>query len=497
MRTSIKMKFSLFLLILLLLTVILLRIFILDGIRENQKMEYEGYLRQQTDLSEAYLRQSFLSSEELLPEAFLKMNASDLTQNLASYTGQETALFSLEGTLLSPRKETLNEETLKELLPFALEGKTLYRATGDDLFYLTPLSLENHRVGILAFYYSLRNENSFYESTASRFLYVGASVFLVAFLIAYLYFRSYATDILKLNTAVEKMESGTYAFQVSERSDEIGSLSRGVFHMGQKIKTTLEEMRTEEEKLQEAVTKLEILGKQQKEFIGAVTHEFKTPLTSVRAYLDLLSMYPEDPVLLKKALPAIEEETRRLYDMVEKTLELSRLEHYAPHTALSSLKLTVLLEEVLHSLKGKIEKFGLTLIKEVEDIEILGDREALLIVLMNLLDNAIKYNKPQGMIFIRVYPEEHLGILQLEDTGIGIPMDLSQRIFDPFYTIDKNRSRETGGVGLGLSLAKKYTELQGGTLTLLASSEEGTAFQLSFPLSATLEDDSSSRNVNI
>jgi signal transduction histidine kinase len=101
---------------------------------------------------------------------------------------------------------------------------------------------------------------------------------------------------------------------------------------------------------------------------------------------------------------------------------------------------------------------------------------------MNLLDNAIKYNKPQGKIFIRVYAEKHLGILQLEDTGIGIPMDLSQRIFDPFYTVDKNRSRETGGVGLGLSLAKKYTELQGGTLTLLASSEEGTAFQLSFPL---------------
>jgi signal transduction histidine kinase len=241
-------------------------------------------------------------------------------------------------------------------------------------------------------------------------------------------------------------------------------------------------MKSEEEKLQEAVIKLEILGKQQKEFIGAVTHEFKTPLTSVRAYLDLLSMYPEDPVLLQKALPAIEEETRRLYDMVEKTLELSKLEHYTPQATLTPLKLSVLVEEVLRSLKGKMEKFGLTLSKEVEEVEILGDREALLIILMNLLDNAIKYNKPQGKIFIRVYAEKHLGILQLEDTGIGIPMDLSQRIFDPFYTVDKNRSRETGGVGLGLSLAKKYTELQGGTLTLLASSEEGTAFQLSFPL---------------
>jgi len=413
---------------------------------------------------------------------FLKKTAAELTENLASYTGQETALFSLEGILLSPRKETLNDETLKELLPLALEGKTLYQAKGDDLFYLTPLSIEGQRVGILAFYYSLRNENSFYENTASRFLYVGAVVFLVSFLAAYLYFRSYASDIVKLNEAVEKIETGSYDFNVSGRNDEIGSLSQGVYHMGQKIKTTLEEMKSEEEKLQEAVIKLEILGKQQKEFIGAVTHEFKTPLTSVRAYLDLLSMYPEDPVLLKKALPAIEEETRRLYDMVEKTLELSRLEHYAPQAALTPLKLSVLVEEVLRSLKGKMEKFGLTLSKEVEEVEILGDREALLIILMNLLDNAIKYNKPQGKIFIRVYAKEHLGILQLEDTGIGIPMDLSQRIFDPFYTVDKNRSRETGGVGLGLSLAKKYTELQGGTLTLLASSDEGTAFQLSFPL---------------
>ena len=113
------------------------------------------------------------------------------------------------------------------------------------------------------------------------------------------------------------------SIKVSKRNDEIGSLSQGVYHMGQKIKTTLEDMQEEEKKLTDAVEKLEILGKQQKEFIGAVTHEFKTPLTSVRAYLDLLSMYPEDAVLLQKALPAIEEETRRLYDMVEKTLELS------------------------------------------------------------------------------------------------------------------------------------------------------------------------------
>lgn len=488
MKTSIKLKFSLFLLILLLLTVILLRIFILESIRENQKLEYESYLQQQTDLSETYLRQRFLSSEELLPEAFLRQSAEELTKDLISFTGQETALFSLNGDLLSPRKETLNEVTLQQILPYAMEGKTLYRTSGDDLFYLAPLKMENHTVGILALYYSLRNENNFYENTANRFLYVGASVFLVSFLIAYLYFRSYATDILKLNEAVGEMESGAYDFKASERNDEIGSLSRGVYHMGQKIKSTLADMRNEEEKLQDSVKKLEILGLQQKEFIGSVTHEFKTPLTSVRAYLDLLSMYPEDEDLLKKALLAIEEETTRLYEMVEKTLALSKLERYAPHAALSPQKLQVLLDEVLHSLKGKIEKFGLTLTKEVEEVEILGDREALLIALTNLLDNAVKYNKPRGSIHIRLYQEEHLGILSLEDTGIGIPMDLSQRIFDPFYTVDKNRSRDTGGVGLGLSLAKKYTELQGGTLILLTSSEDGTAFQLSFPLAPELED---------
>lgn len=482
MKISIKVKFSLFLLTLLLLTVFLLRMFILRGIRENQKIEYESYLKQQKVLSEAYLRQSFLASSELLPEVFLKENTEILTKDLLSYTGLETALFSLEGALLSPRKETLNEETLKELLPHALEGITLYRARGNDLFYLTPLSLENHRVGILAFYYSLRNENSFYESTASRFLYVGGAVFLVTFLIAYLYFRSYAIDILHLNRSVEKIESGTYDFPVSGRSDEIGSLSRGVFHMGQKIRTTLDDMREEERKLQEAVEKLEILQKQQKEFIGAVTHEFKTPLTSIRAYLDLLSMYPEDEALLKKALSAIEEDTERLYDMVEKSLELSKLEHYAPQAALTSLPLHEVVEEVIHSLKGKMEKFGLSLRKDMEEVHILGDREALLITLSNLLDNAIKYNRPQGKIHLKIYRKDDVGIFYLEDTGIGIPENLSQRIFDPFYTVDKNRSRETGGVGLGLSLAMKYTELQGGRLRLLSSSKEGTAFELSFPI---------------
>lgn len=482
MRSSIKLKFSIFLLLLLLVTLLLLRYFVLTDIRDNQKAQFENYLQQQRDFAESYLLQRFLSSGEVLPGAFLENHAQDLTKELSTFTGQVSQLISLDPDWKIPAKEPLTAANLQEILPYAQEGRTLYQVKGDDLFYLSPLKIQSQPMGILALYYSLRQENAFYQHTANRFLQVGAGIFLLSFVVAYFYFRTYAMAIRKLSRTVGEIEGGRYEFEGFSRKDEIGLLSQGIFRMSQKIKSTLLEVKNEEQKLQIAVEKLQVLGQQQKEFIQSVTHEFKTPLTSMKAYLDLLEMYPEDPLLLKKARSAMEEETRRLYEMVENTLQLTKRESYTPKTAPEPLALHELLHSLHWALQGKLEMEQLTLTEELEDVYVLGDREALLTVLLNLLDNAVKYNKPRGDIRVKCFPEGDMGILLLQDSGIGIPKEQQTRIFEPFYTVDPNRSRETGGVGLGLALAKRYTELQGGTLSLVSSSEEGTLFRLSLPL---------------
>ena len=136
---------------------------------------------------------------------------------------------------------------------------------------------------------------------------------------------------------------------------------------------------------------------------------------------------------------------------------------------------------VLNSLGGKFEKFGIQPKMELVEAYAKADKDSLMIVLMNLLDNAIKYNRPGGSILVNNHIQENRIVIDIIDSGIGIPAESISSIFEPFYTVDKNRARESGGVGLGLSLAQKYTQVQGGTLQLLKSDEKGTTFRITLP----------------
>jgi signal transduction histidine kinase len=128
-----------------------------------------------------------------------------------------------------------------------------------------------------------------------------------------------------------------------------------------------------------------------------------------------------------------------------------------------------------------MNKFGILLETELSEAYVEADKDCMTIILINLLDNAIKYNKTNGKIFVKNYIHNNHVFIEIIDTGIGIPKEAVTKIFDPFYTVDKNRSREYGGAGLGLSIAKKYTVVQGGSITLMKSDVNGTTFCISFP----------------
>jgi signal transduction histidine kinase len=298
---------------------------------------------------------------------------------------------------------------------------------------------------------------------------------------AYFYFNSFANGIIKLEQMVERVREGHYDIPILRRRDEIGRLSMGIQVMSSQIMTTMNEMVEEQEKLTLAVNKLSLLDQQQKQFIGNVTHEFKTPLTSIKAYIDLLEMYPDDEQLMDTARITIKSETERLYEMVDKVLQLSALEKYDFEYYPEKIDTKQVIQSVLQSLSGKMNKFGLELETDLTEAYINADKDSIVIILINLLDNAIKYNKVNGRVLVKNYIHVNHVLIEITDTGIGIPKEATARIFEPFYTIDKNRSRQSGGAGLGLSLVRKYTQKQGGTVTLVQSDGNGTKFRLSFP----------------
>ena len=481
MRISIKFKFSLFLAALLLLTVLILSLLVLREIKRNQVEEYESYLARQSETANIYFMQSLLAESNKMPQIFLSTKGVEFAKQLELLTGHAVLLYDREGEQVSRKMAPSEAERFRRSLEYALDNKTAYQVEGDGLYYLTPLRIENEQVGVLQLYYSLTEENQFFRRISRTFIIVGAGIFMLSFLLGYLYFGAFAGGIIRLEQMVNKVREGNYDISVLRRRDEIGRLSVGIQAMSNQIRATMKGMEEEQNKLTLAVKKLSLLDQQQKQFIGNVTHEFKTPLTSIRAYLDLLEMYPEDDKLIETATTIFRSETDRLYEMVDKVLQLSALEKYDFEYHPERIDIQQIIGSVLDSLSGKLSKFELVLTTELTKAYIYADKDSIILILVNLLDNAIKYNRAKGRVSVKNYIQNKKVIIEISDTGIGIPKDAALRIFEPFYTVDKNRSRASGGAGLGLSLVKKYTDKQGGSITLVQSDENGTMFRISFP----------------
>lgn len=481
MRISVKLKFSLFLACLLLVTVIVLTLLVLQGIERNQRAQLEGLLAQQADTANVYFIQSIMEQSNKVPQTFLETKGVAFGEQLELISGQPVVLYDGSGAVIGRGGEAPPSGSIKQTLAYALDNKIAYLVEGESMYYLTPLRVGSEQVGVVQFYYSLREHQTFYTEIKQLFMYIGAGVFVLSFFLAYLFFNSFALSIIKLNDTVGHIREGQFVIPDMKRRDEIGELGAGIAAMSERLKATMRDKDEEREKLALAVRKLSELDRQQKEFIGNVTHEFKTPLTSIKAYLDLLDMYPDDEELMATAKSHIAGETQRLYVMVEKVLQLSAMEKYDFEYKKERFGVRGTIESVLDSLKGKMDKFGLTLERDLHEAYIEADKDYMNIVLVNLLDNAIKYNKTSGSIRVSNFVRGKEVIIEISDTGIGVPGEVADKIFDAFYTVDRNRSREHGGAGLGLSLAKRYTETLGGSISIVKSGDSGTTFRLTFP----------------
>lgn len=489
MRVSIKLKFSVFLAALLILTVVVLSSLVLRGIERNQQSQIEGILSQQTRLVNLNVRQAYYTEAiRLETDAFLKQNGRRLAQELANSTGLPIALYDMNGTQVGSSITPGESLEIQETLNYALQNKIAYREQGDTLLYAAPLDGPDGQMGAIWMQYSVQSYHEFYARILQLFLWAGIAVVVLSFILGYLFYNRFAVAITKLKKSADSIREGEYITESPvKRKDELGELGQGIYYMSTSIQQNITDMHAEQEKLQLAIKKLQALEQQQKQYIGNISHEFKTPLTSIKAYVELLDMYRDDPQLLEDASSNIGKETERLYEMVEKVLHLSALEKYDFENQAEDVEVGALLEDACGRMRGKAEKFALRMELDIQPAVIRSDRESLMHIFINLLDNAIKYNVPGGVIRVQSEqrPQTREAVIRIFNSGMPIPEEAREKIFEPFYTVNKDRARRTGGTGLGLSLVKQFVEKQGGTITLLpgeVNNEEGTTFQLVLPL---------------
>lgn len=224
------------------------------------------------------------------------------------------------------------------------------------------------------------------------------------------------------------------------------------------------------------ITRLKKLETMRSDFVANVSHELKTPLTSIRGYIELLQGGRRDEATAKRFYDIIDIEADRLQNMINDLLSLSEIENTG-HEPLRRCDAVEVLRETLCLLSPVAEKAGVRLLCDTpDDLSAAVSPQRLKQLYINLLDNAIKYNKPGGQAKITLSADKSNLMIEVSDTGIGIESQHCDRLFERFYRVDKSRSRENGGTGLGLSIVKHIAVLYGGDVRLQSTPGEGTTF---------------------
>jgi two-component system phosphate regulon sensor histidine kinase PhoR len=232
------------------------------------------------------------------------------------------------------------------------------------------------------------------------------------------------------------------------------------------------------------VTELREAERLRRELTANVSHELRTPLTSIKGFAEtLLAGAVNDPAACRRFLTIIDGEAARLMKLVDDLMDLSRLESHVVSMEPSAVRLDELAADALSRLRPQAERQGITLRAAVEPVVAVVDRERMMQVITNLLDNAIKFTPEHGTVEVSVRPADGQAVIAVADTGRGIPADDLTRIFDRFYRVDRSRSRGAGGTGLGLAIARHIVEAHGGRITVTSRVNGGSTFSVALPAS--------------
>lgn len=273
--------------------------------------------------------------------------------------------------------------------------------------------------------------------------------------------RLITLPLIRMKEATEQLSLGHHQVNLMiDRNDELGELATSITKLSQD---------------------LDHLKKTRHEFLGSISHELRTPLTYIKGYSDILNRSGLSEKEKEKYAAIIQEETVRLTRFIQELFELAKMDRHEFHISKKEESLDELLESATHFVSAAFEQEGKSLsVSGGKGIRIMMDIERMQQVLLNLLDNARKYSEAGTRVFLIVSEKDDDVIIQVKDEGIGISKEEIPFVFERLYRVEKSRSRESGGFGIGLSIAKEIVEAHGGILHI--SSEVGVGTEATIQL---------------
>jgi signal transduction histidine kinase len=372
------------------------------------------------------------------------------------------------------------------------EGKTLAQAS-KSLPHVRPtylikhplLSREGGNAGTVEIGLSLSKVNSGMEGLKRDILLVTLGVVGIGTLFTLIFTRLLIHPIEKLASATERVAQGELASRVHIRSrDEIGDLANAFNQMALQIQESQEDLgkkveeRTRE--LEKANLELKELDETRMKFIGMASHELKTPLTAIKSNVDFILSEKEGklPEYLRSYLLTIQRNTNRIQTRMDLMLDLARIKSGHPHLHREQIPLSKVIPTYVNEIKP-VDKQVSIQVNLPEDLSIYADRTGLHDIFINLLSNAFKFTSDGGQVSIMARQEGGDTLIEIQDTGIGVPSDKLQKIFEEFYQVEGNKY---GGAGLGLAIAKHLVAEHGGKIWVESQIGKGSTFFFTLPV---------------
>jgi signal transduction histidine kinase len=352
-------------------------------------------------------------------------------------------------------------------------SNSIYRSNGDYYIeMIVPITYSSAKentnskesVGVVLMNFSTKNVQSIHTVLYQKTTVLFVTTIILILVYAFFYSGVFTKPFLNLKKAIGHLTEGYMDDEVKvDGFYEVQQISQSLNQMLQRIKN---------------------LENSRQEFVSNVSHELKTPLTSVKVLADSLLMQEgASPELYKEFLVDIAEEIERENKIINDLLALVKLDKAASDMNINAIKINDLLEVVLKRLRPIAKNSNIELIYEsYRPVIAEVDEVKLSLAFSNLIENAVKYNVEDGWVRVSLNADHKYFYVKVSDSGIGIPEEAQDSIFDRFYRVDKARSRGTGGTGLGLAITKNAVHMHKGAIKVYSKENEGTTFTVRIPI---------------
>ncbi|MBK5481844.1 HAMP domain-containing histidine kinase [Peribacillus sp. TH16] len=385
---------------------------------------------------------------------------------MESHTDTDVVITNTKGDiLLSSEKVNSGMKKIlkKDLSQVPRKGLIIQSSWKEERYIatVTPFNSDKVNEGYVYMFKNTGDVEDLISQLNKHFLF--ATLLLLFFMLITIYFLSKALTrpLITMKEATTKLSKGNFSVSVPVRSkDELGELAQSI---------------------QSLANELNYLKKERNEFLASISHELRTPLTYIKGYADIARRKDLDIPERTQYLEIIHEESKRLNSLLDELFNIARMDVNTFTISKETVPLSSFLQSVYEKVLPAFTNKNIQLNLECKDNLFMDiDPSRFEQVLLNLLDNALKYSNEYTVTTIKAI--ESIGSISISiiDQGVGIPKADIPHVFDRLYRVEKSRARATGGFGLGLSIVKQLVEVQGGTISVKSSIEQGTCFTIIF-----------------